>query len=146
MKIVQCHYCKRYISKDLPKCPYCLNKNLRYTSSFTVIMLVFAIILGAIIVTTYTFSLLDSISESINEEKIIAEQNKVTYENFSKIEIGMTYEQVVEIFGEEGKVYLETSDLDSETKLYEWYDSSHGECRIWFEDNKVTSKTQVNLK
>ena len=76
-----------------------------------------------------------------------ADDNKVTLEKFNKIETGMTYEQVVEIIGEEGTLDSESDFMDYKTQIYHWYAKNHmSNAIITFSNNKVTSKTQTALK
>ena len=76
-----------------------------------------------------------------------ANDNKVTLEKFNKIKTGMTYEQVVEIIGEEGTLDSETELMNVKTQIYHWYAKNHmSNAIITFSNNKVTSKTQTALK
>ena len=84
------------------------------------------------------------------ESNEIAQKGKVTYQNFEKIETGMTYEQVVEIFGKEGKI-LSESDVglsdEYKTVLYYWYDDlGIANCNVTIQGGKVIAKAQVGLR
>ena len=85
-----------------------------------------------------------STSQTASEPK----KGKVNYENFEKIKSGMTYDEVVEIFGKEGKIASEV-DIGMEgyeTTLYYWYDyTGIANCNITFQDGKVVAKAQAGL-
>lgn len=81
-----------------------------------------------------------------------ASKNKVTLEKFNKIETGMTYNEVVEIIGEEGTLSSESSfgegtEFETNTKIYYWYaENRMSNVLITFSNDKVSSKTQTGLK
>ena len=76
-------------------------------------------------------------------------KSKVTIENFNKIETGMTYEQVCDIFGEEGTVASEVDIGDDQykTTIYYWYDDTEvANCNVTIQGGAVVAKAQVGLK
>lgn len=79
------------------------------------------------------------------------EQNtKITLEKFNKIETGMSYEQVVQIIGEEGTTLSESSITNDEkyhTIMYSWKAKNGiANANVTFQGGKVISKAQVGLK
>ena len=77
---------------------------------------------------------------------IVQEQTKVTLEKFNKIETGMTYQQVVNIIGEEGTLSTESSYGNQSMKVYYWYASNKiANATVSFMNDKVTAKSQVGL-
>jgi len=81
------------------------------------------------------------------EEK---QENKITLEKFNKIETGMSYEQVVEIIGEEGTTLSETNISNNEkyhTVIYSWKaENGIANANVTFQGGKVISKAQIGLK
>ena len=77
---------------------------------------------------------------------IVQTQEKITLEKFNKIETGMTYQQVVDIIGEEGTLSTESAYGDQSMKIYYWY-SSNGitNATISFMNGKVSAKSQIGL-
>lgn len=82
------------------------------------------------------------------DTKVEQSQEKLNLEKFNKIETGMTYEQVVEIIGEEGTVLSESEIGDIKTTIYSWYGkgSIGANANITFQKGKVISKAQFGLK
>lgn len=78
----------------------------------------------------------------------IQSQEKLNLEKFNKIETGMSYDQVVEIIGEEGTVLSESEIANIKTIVYSWYGegSVGANANITFQNGKVTSKAQFGLK
>ena len=75
--------------------------------------------------------------------------NKITLEKFNKIEMGMSYEDVIEIIGEEGIVISESNIMNDEkyqTTIYCWYAvDGVANTNVIFQGGKVISKTQIGL-
>ena len=72
--------------------------------------------------------------------------DKMTLDKFNQIEVGMTYEQVVEIVGFEGKLSTESNIGDYSIKTYIW-EASNGiaNALVSFTNGKVSSKNQIGL-
>lgn len=74
------------------------------------------------------------------------ESTKVTLDKFNKIETGMTYEQVVDIIGEEGTLSTESSAGKQTMKIYYWYaENGIFNATISFMNGKVNAKSQIGL-
>lgn len=75
-------------------------------------------------------------------------QEKLNLEKFNKIETGMTYQQVVDIIGEEGTVLSESEIANIKTIIYSWNGegSIGANANITFQNGKVTAKAQFGLK
>lgn len=99
--------------------------------------------------TPSTSSSVPTANSQQNENTEPNDTEKVNYENFEKIQNGMTYEQVVEIFGKEGKVLSEV-DVGIEeyaTIMYYWYDDTGiANCNVTIQGGKVVAKAQVGLQ
>jgi len=75
----------------------------------------------------------------------------ITLVTFDQIRRGMTYEQIVEIVGEEGVVFSDSSledDLDGEIKtiVYEWKNGDFSGMKVIIKDGKLFEKSQSELE
>jgi len=76
----------------------------------------------------------------------------VSFVKFDQLQKGMTYEEIVEIVGEEGTVVSDSStdeEQDGETKttvVFEWKNGDFSGMRISFKDGKLFEKTQSDLE
>ena len=71
---------------------------------------------------------------------------KITMAEFNQIQIGMSYEQVKEIFKRDGLLKSETNIMGTGSRLISWINSDGSNAIITFGPNGVDSKTQTNLK
>lgn len=135
------------------RCSNCGKKNKKPISKGRKILGIIVIVLGIYILAMCAIgwnedALLNNASSSVSGDTQI--NKKVSYENFEKIENGMTYQQVVEIFGKEGKVMSETdAGLGDEykTTIYYWYDDTGiANCNVTIQGGKVIAKAQVGLR
>lgn len=83
----------------------------------------------------------DSPTDSVKSSKA-----GVTQDNFNKLKDDMTYKEVVEILGSEGKEV--TSYKVGKTKIvtYQWEGDSYAYIFANFTDDKLTYKSNANLK
>jgi hypothetical protein len=70
----------------------------------------------------------------------------LTKEKFDKIKNGMTYKQVVEIIGSEGEEMSSSQFGKYKTSSYKWQGPGYTMIYAGFSNDKLTSKTQANLK
>ena len=77
-----------------------------------------------------------------------SDENVMTLEKFNKIEVGMTYEEVVEIVGCEGELTSEASVGDHHSAIYTWKGkgSVGANAVITFSNGEVSAKAQAGLK
>lgn len=154
MRLVQCKNCKKIYHGSLKKCPECETKTPPSTAKIVVgiilAVLGLFIFVGAVSnISEDPSTPSDNISLNSSSQDVDNKtQGKVNYENFEKIKNGMTYEEVVEIFGEEGKVISEV-DVGMEeyaTTMYYWYDHTGiANCNVTIQGGKVVAKAQVGL-
>lgn len=72
---------------------------------------------------------------------------EVTLEKFNAVETGMTYEQVVELFGGEGELLSETELAGITMAIYTWNGNTLlSTCQVTFENGAVSSKSQYGLE
>ncbi len=90
----------------------------------------------------------DGISDSTNESASV-ESEYITYEEYEKIQNGMTYNEVVKIIGCEGQVVSSSTYGDANTVTYSWSSKDMGGvtygATIVFIDGVVTGKSQIGL-
>ena len=78
---------------------------------------------------------------------IIDSDSKVTMEMYNAVKNGMTYDEVVEVFGGEGAPLSAAKVLDSVSVMYMWNGKTLGSnCNITFQDGVVFAKAQVGLE
>ncbi len=78
---------------------------------------------------------------------IIVSSSKVTMEMYNSIENGMTYDEVVGIFGAEGAPLSTAKTLGMITTIYAWNGTSlGGNCNVTFQDGVVFAKAQYGLE
>lgn len=74
-----------------------------------------------------------------------ANDSPVNYDNFVKIDLGMSYDEVKEILGE-GKLDTESKRGDITTQLYSWRGKGLSNVSVIFQNNAVTNKSQFKLQ
>lgn len=99
--------------------------------------------------------MMDDIEESgievvDSEEDSTEDVPSITKADFDKVKNGMTYEEVVEIFGSEGELIAETESPGSEyySATYDWTKGFDYSVTVVFDGSPATvfSKTQAGLK
>lgn len=70
----------------------------------------------------------------------------LTKENFAQIKNGMSYKQVVEILGSEGEETTSSQVGRFKISSYKWSGSGYSMIYCVFNNDKMTSKSQANLK
>lgn len=88
-------------------------------------------------------NIVDSVIDAVSGD------DKVTLENFNKIDSSMTYEDVCELFGKEGKLLSEVDPgiPGYETQMYMWYDNTGiWNCNVMFQGGYETTKSHIGLK
>lgn len=70
---------------------------------------------------------------------------KVTLAQYNKINNGITYDQVKAILGE-GELSSQGKIMDSTSEIYSWINSDGSNMNVTFQNNKVESKAQFELK
>lgn len=77
----------------------------------------------------------------------IQSKEKMTLEKFNKIKPEMTYQQVVDIIGEEGTLSTESTFGGQTMQIYGWYASDGiSNANVTFMNGKVQAKGQLGLK
>lgn len=139
-KMRKCKDCGAEISKSAKTCPNC-GKNLKTHIVRNVFLVVILIGIIAVIVSP------KENDSALTGTDIVQNQEKMTLEKFNKIETGMTYQEVVDIIGEEGTLSTESSYGNQTMQIYYWYASNGiSNATVSFQNGKVTAKSQIGLE
>lgn len=150
-KLIQCKNCGKIYPSTLKCCPECFAAKPKQPAKIVIGIAI--VILGAFLIFGGIASFVgvdtNNSSSTSDSSSTDSEKSAVTYANFEKIENGMTYAQVVEIFGEDGKVLSEVDMGEEEykTTIYYWYDDTGiANCNVTFQGGVVIAKAQVGLR
>ena len=116
-----------------------LNSKKKFDKVWIVVAIILACIgIGALLWNAYEGW--NKASERNSKVVNSSQSSSLTMEKFNKINIDMTYSQVVNILGFEGKLFSDAGTF----KVYTW---SNGTTviSISFNNNKVAAKSQVGL-
>lgn len=89
-----------------------------------------------------------SASSAASEENTLdITEGYATMDKFNQIEIGMTYDEVVDIVGSEGTLMSEAGTGEYKISIYYWYSVTHlANMNVSFENGVVAGKAQVGLE
>ncbi|MBN7774198.1 DUF3862 domain-containing protein [Clostridium aminobutyricum] len=73
-------------------------------------------------------------------------EDKVTYDNFLKINMGSSYSDVVAILGEEGTEESSNDIAGIKTVMYSWKGPGLSSLNIIIQDDEITTKAQMGLQ
>lgn len=140
-----CKHCKEEIDKKAKICPHCRKKQSNSIVKGICIFLVAIFIIGSISSALND----DSNSDSKKSSTTIKEENNKCYatmDKFSNVSTGMTYDEVKEIMGCDGKLSTESSYADQSMKMYYWYAKNGiSNVTITFTNDIVSAKGQIGL-
>lgn len=130
-------------------CPKCGKDQRNFFVKHKVITFILVVIILGVVV-----GMNGSENKNNNNNSILTsttaeqKQEKLNLEKFNKIQTGMTYQQVVDIIGEDGTVLSESEIANIKTTIYSWYGegSIGANANVTFQNGKVTSKAQFGLK
>lgn len=132
----------------MQKCVLNVGKNQKnfFQKHIILTIILVLIILGSIGagLNTNNFTTTNTPSTSSTESS-----TKINLEKFNQIQSGMTYEQVVEIIGEEGTVMsnVDIGNEEYQTTMYYWYgEDGISNANVTIQGGKVVSKAQIGLK
>lgn len=152
VKMVKCKNCGKVYPIKLSNCPECFAKNKQLFINVVVgIFLAIFVFVFMMVMVNITFN--NNPNEYIKDTPadIISSEGSISLQEFYKIEIGMTYEEVCNIVGGEGtlntSVDLEMGD-EYKTEMYSWTGDGiiGANASITFQGGKVISKAQFGLK
>ena len=85
--------------------------------------------------------------EKIKREEIKTDARQELKIKYQKVELEMSYEEVKDIMGIEGKLFAESLDSSGTYQVYLWKtDESFEGIEVHFTDGKVTAKSQLGLE
>lgn len=104
-----------------------------------------AILVTAIVIAVFAFVVCIVILTAVPS---VAPKEYLTYENYMKIQNGMTYSEVVEIFdGHDGELDTSAGFGDYSLEYYDWTNSSGSKIIvIGFSNGRVCAKSQIGLQ
>lgn len=70
----------------------------------------------------------------------------VTMARYNQVSNGMTYQEVVDAMGKEGKEVARSGSGDNEIVTYSWVNSDGTNMTATFQGGKMVSKVQIGLK
>lgn len=139
MALKKCKDCGAEISKSAKTCPQC-GKSQRMPVWLRAILVIFLLMIMVAAAaggsnTTNTSNTNTSTTSGV-----------ATLDIFNQIEIGMSYEEIVQLVGAEGTLSTESGYSNQTMKVYYWY-SSNGisNMTISFMNGKVSAKSQIGL-
>lgn len=147
MAMKVCKECGTEVSSSAKVCPKCGKDQRNFFVKHKVItFLLVVIVLGAVVGASGSETKNNNSTQT--STTVEQKQEKLNLEKFNKIETGMTYEQVVEIIGEEGTVLSESETANIKITIYSWYGegSIGANANVTFQNGKVTTKAQFGLK
>ncbi|MBS5886193.1 DUF3862 domain-containing protein [Clostridium sp.] len=152
-KLTTCKTCGKEIARGVKKCVHCGKKQGNFFLRHKILsVLMVMVLIGGIAAatggkneTSDDESSTATNSSQENEKKPDKkEDSKVTYENFLSINMGMTYEEVIGLFGE-GKEVSSSSIGDIKSTVYTWNGKGISNVTLTIQNDIVTSKGQVGL-
>jgi hypothetical protein len=70
----------------------------------------------------------------------------VTLANYNRVQIGMTYQEVVDVFGGPGVRSAQVTVAGKRLEFYSWMDTAGGQTTVVFKEGRVTKKSEDGLR
>lgn len=151
MALINCRECGKEISNKAKSCPSCGMVLRKKTSTFHYYVIGLLVLLLIYMVS----SLVDNDSNKPDSGFSLPSigANIVTFEEYERIEVGMSYKQVVEIIGSNGEE-LSRNKIEGipgvmesvETVMYQWMNKNGANMNAMFQNDKLIQKAQYGLK
>ena len=140
-----CKHCKTVIPKNAKVCPNCRKK--QSNTLIWIILIVFILVIIAIVGAGTDSNSGNKATSSIPSTQVQEKEiSGLTEEKYNSIEQGMSYDEVVDIIGEEGTNAAESEYAGIKTVVYEWNAADGwGNASITFQDDKVINKAQFGV-
>lgn len=150
-KTKKCKFCRSDVDSKAKVCPVCgrAQKTHGCLIALTVVGSILAGIIVMVILISSLLSPVDTGSASTTPNTTSAPNDEyITMEEFNRIEMGMTYEQVKEIVGSAGELSGETEMPGNKVVIVTWYGNrlTGSNANVTFLNNAVTGKAQVGLR
>lgn len=154
-KYAYCYHCK--IKRNLgPQKATSLNsrklsaKRARKRRRKLIFLTVFLILLLTVLAGAGIFFLQKNRNRTAPQKETVASEgrrNKINAKSFSKLETGMTRQEVFDIIGNNGNKLMQTASDDSASERYQWTaDRGNGAVLLTFKDEKLINISQVDMK
>jgi hypothetical protein len=139
MALTNCKECGKEISSEAKSCPNCGFTQKKKTDYLAYVIFALLILLF--------FWMIDEVLMPSNRVDI------ATYDEYQKVNEGLSYREVVQIIGAEGeelsrnKIQEIPGVMESvETIMYQWVNKSGSSMNAIFQNDKLIQKTQFGLK
>lgn len=143
----KCKHCQTDIPKKAKVCPNCRRKQGGMGKVIGALLIIFGLIgalgSGADANDTTNTNNITSTESATQKEEVVSTK-KLTSEKYNAIDFGMTYEEVVNLIGEEGENISEVAIGDIVTTIYQW-DEGLVNCNVTIQDGEVTAKAQLGI-
>lgn len=147
-RMTKCRTCGKDISKNAKQCPHCgaptpgAIAGQAVTGAGCGILLAPFIIVAVVLFVVFTSFFNDSPQKNIEED-----YSKITLAEFQELKTGMSYDDCVNIIGSYGTVSAEMTAFDVTTTTMSFEgNASFSSATLTFQNGKLTSKMQYNLK
>lgn len=154
MALTKCKECGKEISTKAESCPSCgvvLKKKGSFYNKIEPIIVGFLILILLFMVWSLIINNSTTPETGFSMPSIGTEI--VAFDEYDKIKDRMSYQQVVQIIGVEGKE-ISRNKIEGipgvmesiETVMYQWENSNGGNMNAMFQNNKLMQKAQFGLK
>ncbi len=151
-KLVNCKACGKEVAKGVKRCPNCGKDQRSFFGKHKILTGILAVIIlvaiGGILGGKdkgNDNAAGDGKSQQTSTNNPSKEGTKITYENFLKINMGDTYEDIVAILGE-GEEDLTSETGGMKTVMYTWKGTGISAMNVTIMNDEVINKTQIGLK
>ena len=148
----KCKYCQQEIDAKAKICPHCKKKQSNPIIRAVCIFFGVILICGGISTAfggTETDTNTNTNSTNSNNESVMKETDEcyMTIEKFNQINTGMSYDEVKNIVGCDGKLSTESSVGDQTMKVYYWYaEDGISNATFSFYNDVLSAKSQIGLE
>lgn len=151
MALIKCKECGKEISNKAKSCPNCGLVIKKQTSNFHYYVIGFLVLFLIYMISSLVSN--DSTKPDSGFSLPNIGTSIVTFDEYERIEVGMSYKQVVEIIGSDGeelsrnKIEGVPGVMESvETVMYQWMNKNGANMNVMFQNNKLIQKAQYGLK
>ena len=140
-KMKKCKFCQTDIPKKAKVCPNC--KHVVKSRGCLMVLLAFIIVIGGGAAIIGQNDLLQQSVSGVSDKS-----EYITMEEYNKIKMGMTYEEVKEIVGSAGEVTSQAGSGGYNITIITWYGNgvAGSNANVTFTNNEATAKAQVGLR
>ena len=145
-KMVNCKACDKEIARGVKKCVHCGKDQRNFLKRHKILTGILVIIVFVIIAGLSGGNSEGETSDVSNSSVgSIKEDSKINYDNFTKINMGLTYEEVIALIGE-GTEQTSSEISGIKTVIYQWNGNGLSNMNVTIQNDIVTGKAQLGLK